>query len=203
MIEEKQLALTENGLKIQQLLSEERQHAAIVLMKIEDSLPAMKASINHLQQVIKESEIRAPVTGTITQLAVSSIGETIKPGEELMKILPQGDKLIVEARLNTSDIESITEGQTARVRLTAYNFRNTPMLDANISKISADRLEDDLGHYYKLQLLIDKNALTKHPNLILTAGMPAESIIIHDKRTVLDYLIEPIKRGINRSMRES
>lgn len=203
MIEEKQLALHENGLKIQQLLSEEKQHAAIVMVKIEDSLPAMRASITRLQHGIEESEIKATVSGKVTELSVSSVGETIKPGEELMKILPQNDKLIVEARLNTSDIDSIVEGQTARVRLTAYNFRNTSMLDANITKISADRLQDDLGHFYQVQLEIDKNKMAEHPNQMLTAGMPAEIIIINDKRTVLDYLIEPIKRGINRSMRES
>ncbi len=203
LIEEKQHALNENGIKIAKLYSEERQHAAIVLAKVEESMPALQAVITRLQQTLEESIIRAPVNGKITDLKVSSIGETVKSGEELMKILPENDKLIIEARLNTSDIESISEGQKARVRLTAYNFRNTPMLEANVAKISADRMQDELGYFYQLQLEINKTELAQYPEIILAAGMPAEGIIINDKRTVMDYLLEPIKRGINRSLRES
>lgn len=203
LIEEKQYALKENDIKVAQLLSEERQHAAIVLAEIEESIPALQASITRLQQSLAESIIRAPVSGKITDLKVSSVGETVKSGEELMKVLPDNDKLIIEARLNTSDIESISEGQQARVRLTAYNFRNTPMLDAHVAKISADRMQDELGYFYQLQLEINKTKLDQYPNITLSAGMPAEGIIINDKRTVMDYLLEPIKRGINRSLRES
>jgi len=203
LIEEKQFSLNENKLKIAHLLSEEQQHAAIVLAEVEESIPAMQAAIKRLQQSLEDSIIRAPVSGKVTELSVSSIGETIKSGEELMKILPHKDKLIIEARLNPSDIESIREGQQARVRLTAYNFRNTPMLDANVAKISADRMQDELGYFYQLQLEINKSELAQHPDITLAAGMPAEGIIINNKRSVMDYLLEPIKRGINRSLRES
>jgi len=203
IIDEKKLTLKENKIKIDNLLSEEQKFAAIMLADIEESMPALKASISKLQYTLEESIIRAPVSGKITDLKVSSVGETIKSGEELMRILPLNDKLIIEARLNTSDIESISEGQLARVRLTAYNFRNTPMLEAYVAKVSADRMQDELGYFYQLQLEINKSELAQHPELTLAAGMPAEGIIINDKRTVMDYLLEPIKRGINRSLRES
>ncbi len=203
LIEEKRLALKENEIKITQLLSKEQHHAAIVLAEVEKSIPAMQAAITRMQQTIEESVIKAPVNGRITDLKISSVGETIKSGEELMKILPMEDKLIIEARLNTADIDSISEGQKARVRLTAYNFRNTPMLEAHVVKISADRMQDESGYYYQLELEIKKSELAQYPKLTLAAGMPAESIIINDKRTAIEYLLEPIKRGVNRSLRES
>lgn len=203
LIEEKKLLLEENILKIENMLTEEQQKAAIILAEVEESIPEMRSVIARLKLNLNDSEIRSPVNGKVTDLKVSSIGETIKSGEELMKILPVNDVLIIEARLNTSDIESINEGQKARVRLTAYNFRNTPMLDATVASISADRMQDELGYYYQLKLLIDKSVLEKYPHITLAAGMPAEGIIINEKRTVLDYLLEPIKRGINRSLRES
>ncbi len=77
------------------------------------------------------------------------------------------------------------------------------MLEANVAKISADRMQDELGYFYQLQLEINKTELAQYAEIILAAGMPAEGIIINDKRTVMDYLLEPIKRGINRSLRES
>ena len=203
LIVEKKLAVGENNLKISHLLSEEKQHAAVMLSEIEESIPTLQAHIISMEQSIDESLIKAPVAGRVTDLKISSVGETIKPGEELMKILPHEDKLIIEARLNTADIESIQEGQMARVRLTAYNFRTTPMLEANVEKISSDRMQDELGYFYQLQLVIDKTELAQYPEITLAAGMPAESIIIIDKRTVMDYLLEPIKRGISRSLRES
>lgn len=203
LIIEKKLAIDENKLRIAHLLSEEKQQAAMMLADIEDSIPTLQAQIIRMEQNIEESLIKAPVAGIITDLNISSVGETVKSGEELMKILPEEDNLIIEARLNTADIESIQEGQKARVRLTAYNFRSTPMLDANVAKISADRMQDELGYFYQLQLVIAKSELAQYPEISLAAGMPAEGIIINDKRTVMEYLLEPIKRGINRSLRES
>lgn len=203
LIEEKKLLLEENILKIKNMHTEEQQKAATILAKVEESIPEMRSVIARLKHNLNDSEIRSPVSGKVTDLKVSSIGETIKSGEELMRILPVNDELVIEARLNTSDIESISEGQKARVRLTAYNFRNTPMLDATVESISADRMQDDLGYYYQLKLLINKSDLKQYPHITLAAGMPAEGIIINEKRTVLDYLLEPIKRGINRSLRES
>lgn len=203
LVKEKILMLQEFDIKTAQLVDEEKQRAAAVLVQAEENIPVLQANIKRIEKIINDSIIKARVSGKITDLKISSIGETVKSGEELMKILPVDDALVIEARLNPSDIDNVAEGQKARVRLTAYNYRNTPMLEAVVVKISADRMQDKIGFFYELQLEIRKSELSRYPELKLAAGMTAESIIINDKRTVLEYLLEPIKRGISHSMRES
>jgi multidrug efflux pump subunit AcrA (membrane-fusion protein) len=69
--------------------------------------------------------------------------------------------------------------------------------------VSADRHQDTEGYYFIAELRVDKNQLQTIPQLHLSSGMPAEAILITGKRTVADYLLEPLLRGINRSLRES
>ncbi len=202
LIEEKEIILQQLQLELKHLTTEERKQATLTLERIEQITPGLQGNIKRHKQLIEASVIRAPVAGIITHMQVTSPGETVRAGEEIFKILPQQEKLVVEAHLNTKDIENIKKGQRARVRLTAYNQRNTPLINARISKISADRIEGEIGHYFEVELKLDKNEIENQPGIKISAGMPAESIIINNKRTVIDYLLAPLYRGISRSMRE-
>ena len=202
-LQEKKLNLGALKLESQHLTSQEREQAANILTRLEQSIPQLEDKIQRSKDLLRNAIILAPVDGVITEMQINSTGETIKAGEVILKILPVEDELIAIARLETDDIDSVQQGQAARVRLLAYNFRTTPPLEATVNRISADRLEDRFGYYYEVELKINKQALSQHTDINIRAGMPVEGIILNGSRTMLDYIIEPVKRSISRSLRET
>jgi HlyD family type I secretion membrane fusion protein len=164
---------------------------------------SIEDNINQLKNRIANATIRASHDGLITHLKRKNPGEMVLPGEEIMRLLPNKEELLIEARVRPTDIDLLWPGQTARIRLSAFNARATPLLEGRVHWVSADRHEDAQGYYFIAELRVDKNQLDSIPKLHLSSGMPAEAILITDKRTIADYLLEPLLRGISRSLRES
>jgi membrane fusion protein, type I secretion system len=152
---------------------------------------------------LDRTHIRAPISGRISQLRINAVGSTIEPEMVLMEIIPDEADLIVEARVKPDDIDSITQQNTAQIRLSAYNPRHTPLIDANIISLSPDTLADERGlRYYTLALAIDEQDIANNPQLGLYPGMPAEAIIHTGTRTLLDYLLGGLRTFSERSLRE-
>lgn len=149
--------------------------------------------------------ITASISGRVTQLKTHTINGIVAPGAILMEIVPSDERLVIEAHVQPKDIESIKTNQQANIRLTAYNARRTPTLDAVITQTSADRLSyQQGGHYYAVTLDIqDKRIEDKNSALNLYPGMPAEIIIPIGKRSLADYLINTIVNNADTAMRES
>lgn len=185
------------------VISELRQQATADNNRAMQRIISIEDNINQLKNRIANATIRAPQNGVITHLKRKNPGETVMPGEEIMRLLPNGEELLIEARVRPTDIDLLWPGQTARIRLSAFNARATPLLEGRVHWISADRHEDAEGYYFIAELRVDKNQLDSIPQLHLSSGMPAEAILITDKRTIADYLLEPLLRGISRSLRES
>lgn len=152
---------------------------------------------------LERTKIRAPIAGRINKLRINAVGSTIEPNMVLMEIVPTEAELIVEARVRPEDIDSITIDNNAQVRLSAYNPRQTPLLNARIIRLSPDTLVDQRGaRYYTLTLAINKIQMQQHPQLTLYPGMPAEAIIHTGTRTVIDYLLGSLRTYSERSLRE-
>ena len=182
--------------ELSQQATQDNNRAMQRIISIEDN-------INQLKNRIANATIRASHDGLITHLKRKNPGETVMPGEEIMRLLPNGEELLIEARVRPTDIDLLWPGQSARIRLSAFNARATPLLEGKVHWVSADRHEDAEGYYFIAELRVDKNQLDSIPKLHLSSGMPAEAILITDKRTIADYLLEPLLRGISRSLRES
>jgi HlyD family type I secretion membrane fusion protein len=160
-------------------------------------------NINRLKNRIANATIRASHDGVVSHLKRKNPGETVMPGEEIMRLVPNKEELLIEARIRPTDIDLVWPGQNARIRLTAFNIRATPLLEGTVHWVSADRHEDAQGYYFVAEVRIGKNQLETIPQLHLSSGMPAETILITAKRSIADYLFEPLLRGISRSLRES
>ena len=160
-------------------------------------------NINRLKNRIANATIRASHDGVVSHLKRKNPGETVMPGEEIMRLVPNKEELLIEARIRPTDIDLVWPGQNARIRLTAFNIRATPLLEGTLHWVSADRHEDAQGYYFVAEVRIGKNQLETIPQLHLSSGMPAETILITAKRSIADYLFEPLLRGISRSLRES
>lgn len=154
---------------------------------------------------LKRVEIRAPQSGTVHELAVHTLGGVIHEGEPLLLIVPEGDDLIVEARIATHDIEMVHNGDgRAFVRLPAFDHQTTPELEGRVIDVSADVTMDPFtgAFYYLVRVAIPEEERARLGEKRLLPGMPAEVFLKTHDRTILSYLMKPMMDQISRAFRE-
>lgn len=177
----------------------ERQVAALAGEKTQH-----QANADRLRTRLARMEIRAPISGVIHGLAFHTLQGVVAPGQELMKIVPVTDELLVEARVSPADIDQVSPQQQAVVRLSSFNRSVTPEVGAEISHVSADLTYDqarDTSYYVVLLQLTDMKS-DSMADVALVPGMPADVFIATGQRTVLSYLVKPLTDQFQRAMRE-
>ena len=153
---------------------------------------------------MQRTKIVAPVDGTIKQVLINTIGGVVRPGMNLIEIVPLDDKLLIEARIRPADIAFLRPGLEATVKITAYDYTIFGSLPAELVYISADTILDEKQEsYYLIRVRTDQNNLgDDEKKLPIIPGMTAEVDIQTGKRTVLEYLLKPILRGREMAFRE-
>ena len=153
---------------------------------------------------LARTEIRAPITGVVHQLQVHTVGGVAAPGEVLLTIVPSGGPLDIEARLSPADIQAIRVGDSATIRFPGLNHTNTPELTARVTVVGADLTEDPATRtaFYPVTLDLSADEASKLGDVELVPGMPVEAFIANGQRTLVDYLIEPIRDRMAHAMRE-
>jgi HlyD family secretion protein len=152
----------------------------------------------------KRTIVRAPATGTVQELAVHTVGGVVSAGEVMMAIVPDDDALEIDARLSPDKIDQVHLGQTAHVRLSAFNARTTPELSGIVETISADLVRDTQSGagYYDVRIILPPSEVSRLGKLQLVPGMPAEVFLQTGDRTMLSYLFKPITDQLSRMFRE-
>jgi membrane fusion protein, type I secretion system len=153
---------------------------------------------------LKRVDIRAPLDGTVFQLAVHTVGGVIMSGELLMQIVPEADTLEVEAKVQPQDIDQIQAGQPALLRFSAFNQRTTPELNGEVTLVSADVTEEQKSgiRYFIVRIAIPATEIGRLKGLRIVPGMPVETFIQTTPRTVMSYLVRPFHDQISRAFRE-
>lgn len=171
--------------------------------EVKGLLAEVGENLNAAQDVVKRKNVLAPIGGKVVGLNVHTIGAVVSGGEKLMEIVPD-DELIVEALIKPEDIDQVHPGQSVMVRLTAFNFRSTPPVEASLYHISADRVVDSQSGVaaYHARVRLKKEHLATLEGLDLYPGMPAEAIIQQGERTFFDYIAGPVLRTFERGLRE-
>ena len=149
--------------------------------------------------------VRSPVDGKVKQLMVNTIGGVVRPGMDIIEIVPTQDTLIIEAKIRPSDIAFLRENQKAIVKFSAYDFAIYGSLDGVLTHISADTIIDDQDKqsYYMVKVKTDKTYLGSDSNkLEIKVGMTADVDIVTGKKTVLDYILKPILRAKQNALSE-
>ncbi len=197
-------AIGEAELQIIQLRKDLREEVITELRNVQAQIFDLEQRQVSAADVLDRIEIRAPASGTIIGMTVHTIGGVIVPGDPIMNIVPDGDPLIIEARVKPTDIENVVVGQAAEVRFPGLSQRTTPSLNGQVLTISADRLSDGAEgeDYYQARIAIAPEELDRLTDMDLVPGMPAEVMILTGERTALTYLMDPILAGLNRSFRE-
>lgn len=153
---------------------------------------------------LKRIDIIAPQSGIVHQLAVHTVGGVISPAQAIMAIVPDDDRLSLEVQIAPKDIDQVRIGQQAMLRMSAFNQRTTPQLQAHVTRIAADLDADERtgARYYLVHLSVDEAESQKFKNLRIVPGMPAEAMVKTQDRTALSYLVKPFEDQITRAFRE-
>jgi membrane fusion protein, adhesin transport system len=196
-LQEAQLALQEAQLTFYNKAKSE-------LNEVLADLDEVAATAIALEDRLKRTNVRSPVTGTINRLLVNTEGGVIQPGMDLVEIVPLEDTLVIEAKIKPSDIAFLRPEQEAKVKFTAYDFTIYGGLEAKLEHISADSITDEKGNsYYLVRLRTNKNYLGLESDpLPIIPGMIATVDIITGKKTILAYLLKPVLRAKYMALRE-
>lgn len=174
------------------------------LAEVEASLATLAPQYIGASERLKRIAIAAPVSGRVVEMTVFTAGGVVRPGMPILDIVPVDEPLVVEARVNTADIEKLHIGQSSRVRLSAFDQGDVPEANGRIIDISADSLEDDrTGQFYYLaRIKLDQSQTDVIAALDLVPGMPADIFVNTGERTALSYLAQPLSERLARTFIE-
>jgi len=197
-------AVTEAEHKIEELKARFRTEALAELNQAKSELSKISQSNVALEDRVTRTAVRSPVRGTIKQLKVTTIGGVVQPGMDLVEIVPLEDSLLVEAQIQPSDIAFLRPGQPVLVKLTAYDFSIFGGLKATLEHISADTIINERNEpIFLIRVRTERNYLGSSANpLPIIPGMTATVDILTGKKTLLDYLLKPIKKAQQQALRE-
>jgi len=176
-----------------------------------DELKDATAKLRELQQRVAPSAdqvdrqvVRSPVDGEVMSLRVAGAGAVIAPREPLLDVVPAQERLVIEAHIRPQDINSVHRDSAAEVRLTSFDARTTPLLKGKVTTVSGDRVTPTDGHdsYFVATVEVDSAVLKSHPDIRLQAGLPAELYVATGERTLLEYLLRPLRTFSQHAMRE-
>ncbi|MDO5633004.1 MAG: HlyD family type I secretion periplasmic adaptor subunit [Paracoccus sp. (in: a-proteobacteria)] len=157
-----------------------------------------------LTEQIARLEIRAPVSGVVHELQVRTPRSVIRPAEPLMYLVPQDRPLVIGARVSPINIDEVHPGQQVKLVFSAFSSRTTPEIDGEVSRVSPDAVMDEATRmsYYRAEVTIPPDELSKLGSLSLIPGMPVEVFIQTGERSPISYLVKPLTDYFNRAFRE-
>lgn len=153
---------------------------------------------------VKRTSVRSPVRGTVNQINVNTIGGIIRPGENVMEIVPLDDTLLIEAEIRPQDIGFIHPGLKAKIKLTAYDFSIYGGLEGSVVHISPTTIMNDKKeNVYQIRLRTNENHIKKDDKIYpIIPGMRASIDILTGRKTVLDYILKPILKTKQKALTE-
>ncbi|MDR6265012.1 MULTISPECIES: HlyD family type I secretion periplasmic adaptor subunit [Rhodobacterales] len=165
---------------------------------VQDRVYDIRQRVEAMLDVRERLAIRAPIAGRVVGLGINTIGEVIESGQKLLDIVPADSTFYIEARVRPSDIDEVVTGGEARVRLTAYSFRTTPVVIGRVTNVSADSFvnEVDGSSYYKITVKVPDTQLKDMANVDIVPGMPAQVLVSTGEQTLLTYLLDPVIGGL-------
>ncbi len=173
------------------------------LNQVQDKLSSMTESAVGLEDRVNRTIVVSPVTGTVKTLYVNTVGGVIQPGMDIVEIVPTEDTLLVEAQIAPQDIAFLRPDLQAIVKFSAYDFTKYGGLAGTLEHISADTTQDEEGNsFYVVRVRTAETSLGQDKNLPIIPGMTTSIDIITGKRTVMEYLLEPILKARKNALRE-
>jgi HlyD family type I secretion membrane fusion protein len=197
-----QNGIGEAQLQIRQLRQKFLEEVSGQILEARQKIADLREKVRVAKDVFRRLVIAAPVSGTVQNLKFFTVGGVIKAGEPLLEIVPERDRFIVQAHVSPHDTESLIPGMRAEIRFTAFRTNVLPLIMGHVESVSRDRLIDETTRqpYFLAQIIVED--VPREVRERLVAGMPADVLLPTGERTVLDYLVRPLKDRINSALRE-
>ncbi len=199
--------IAEINSKIKSVKDDFQNKAREELSKTLAEIAQVKELKNTLENEVSRTKVVSPVDGVVKKIEVTTIGQVIKSGENMMEIVPIDDKLLIEVKVKPKDIAFLYPGQKANVKVTAYDFSIYGGLKGKVTNIGADSIVEKTPKgeqsYYLVQIKTDKNYVEKNGKRgVIMPGMVVTADILTGKKSVLDYLLKPIVKAKQNALRE-
>jgi len=183
------------------------EEAQAEMTKAQEELDTEIEVLRDSLQVLEEKRLLSPTEGKINNINVTTIGGVVKPGETIMQILPTSSDLVIDAKVSPADIAYVQEGQSATVKLDAYDYSIFGAMNGTVSYISPDTLIEKTPKgeepYYRVLVVITGAEFEgREDEIVIKPGMTASVDIKAMERTVLSYLTKPITKTLSEGMGE-
>jgi HlyD family secretion protein/epimerase transport system membrane fusion protein len=197
-------AMIENELKLVQATNQVMSALQNDLRDVQAKLPNLREQFHAASLAFNGMTIRAPVGGVVLASHAPTMGSVVRPGETILEIVPDADRLMIEVQVRPTDIDSVKVGLDTEVRFTGLSQRTVPMLSGHVVNVSADALQDPRtsATYFVAQVDVTDSELNRLGKTQLQPGMPAAVMIKTGERTALAYLTQPLNDSIHRAWRE-
>ncbi len=184
----------------EQARTEAQKNLSEIEPRLAELLERRAANVDRMSRM----EIRSPISGTINEVSVNTIGGVITPAQKLVTIVPENVKLQIEVKVQPNDIDQLFVGQKAKLKFTAFNSHKTPEIFGSIAFVSPATSTDPASGqvYYVTQVEVAPDELAKLGAKRLVPGMLVETFIQTESRTALSYLVKPFQDQIERAFKE-
>lgn len=191
-------------LQIEQAREDHRQRAADQLDITMRDIRAFERDAIIADDSLERVELRAPVTGTVQESILGTIGAVIRPGETILRVAPLEDEFLIMAQFSPNDIDNILPGSTAEIRFPAFQSLDLRPAQGHLRAISRDRITDERtgSDFFEATVELDPESLPDHLRERMVAGMAAQVILPTGERSALSYLLGPLLNRLQTAMRE-
>jgi membrane fusion protein, adhesin transport system len=194
--------------KLSEAVTSTEKERATDYSKTQGELASLRQKRKLSEDQLSRTTLLAPMRGVVNKLSVTTIGGVIRPGEEILQIIPLDEALFVEAKVKPRDIASVRMGQEATVKLSAYDYTIFGSLSGKVTFVSADTFKDERSRsadgdpHYKVTLAVDRSRFTeRQKSLEIRPGMQADVELQTGGKTILTYLTKPLYKA-NLALRE-
>jgi HlyD family secretion protein len=196
--------IAEIEIQILQLATQRQEDAITTLRDVQHQENQVREKLASLRETMSRLDVRAPLGGTIHGLTVHAVRSVVRPAEPILYIVPSDSQLVIEAQVQTIDIDQIHAGQAATLRFSSFSSRRTPEVNGRIRTVSADVFTDEAtgASYYLARIDINDGEMEKLDGLELVPGMPVEAFLRTADRTPLEFLTKPMTDYLSRAFIE-
>ena len=194
----------EAHLQIEQLHRKFSEDVNEQILQVRQKIADMREKTTVSQDVLQRIQIRAPRSGTIQNRRVSTVGGVVRAGEPLADLIPDEDNLVIDAQVSPTDADAIDGGMEAEVRFSAFHGYTLPLMLGRVESVSRDRLIDEQSKqsYFLARVVVDQKDIPAIVRDHIKAGMPVEVMVPTGERTVISYLVRPLRNRAASAFRE-
>lgn len=196
--------ISEIEIQLLSLGSERREEAINQLRELEVRAYELREQRAGLLERIDRLEVRAPRPGRVIGMTIFALRSVVQAAEPILYIVPSDVELVVEAQIETQNVDQVYPGQDARLRFSAFSARTTPDIAGRVVKVSPDAFTNEQTgrSYYMTELAINEGELANLGDVELVAGMPVEAYIRTGDRSPFSYFTKPLADYFNKAFRE-